>query len=198
MSARRRGLRFTVAAATWLTVLWVLLWGDLTAANVLAGVTVALAVGLTLRMPPVHYAGRIHVVSLLYLLWRFVLDLVIASAQVVRLALSPGGHPEAALIGVQLRSRNELYMTLTSVITSLIPGSVVVEAHRTTGMLYVHVLHVPMAHGVEAARTHVLDTEARVLRALGSDAELEAAGLPRKPGGTAGGPVGGGRTEARA
>ena len=181
MSPGRRGLRFSVAAAVWLTVLWVLLWGDLTAANVIAGVAVALGVGLTLRMPPVPYAGRVHVLSLLYLLWRFVVDLVVASGQVVLLALSPRARPQSALVGVQLRSRNELYMTLTSSITCLVPGSVVVEAHRTTGMLYVHVLHVPMAHGVEAARAHVLDTEARVLRALASDAELEAAGLPRKP-----------------
>ncbi len=178
---RPRGLRFTVVAVIWLTVVWVLLWGDLTAANVLAGAVVALVVGLTLRMPPVRFEGRVHVVPLLYLLWRFVVDLVVASVQVVALAVSLRRRPRSAVVGVQLRSRNELYMTLTSEITCLVPGSVVVEAHRTTGMLYVHVLDLGISKGVEAARRHVLDNEARVLRALASDAELADAGLARNP-----------------
>jgi len=62
-----------------------------------------------------------------------------------------------------------------------VPGSIVVEAHRLTGTLYLHVLDVATAGGVEAARRSVLDQEERVLRAFASDAELEAAGLrPRR------------------
>ncbi|MFC6448525.1 Na+/H+ antiporter subunit E [Cellulomonas gelida] len=64
---------------------------------------------------------------------------------------------------------------------SLVPGSLVVEAHRLTGRLYLHVLDVEAAGGIEAARQAVLDQEERVLRAFGSDAELRAAGLLTSP-----------------
>ena len=179
--SRRLTLPFTIASTVWLTAVWVLLWGSFDPGTVLAGLAVALVVSGVFHLPPVRVDGRVHPVSLLFLLWRFLVDLVVASTQVVFLALDPRRQPRSAVIGVQLRSRNELYMTLTSQITCLVPGSVVVEAHRTTGMLYVHVLDLGIAHGVEAARQHVLDTEARVLRALASDAELADAQLPRNP-----------------
>jgi len=178
---RRHALRFSFAATLWLTLVWVLLWGDLSVANVLGGLVVALVVGFTLRMPSVHFTGRIHLLSLLYLVAVFVRDLVLASAQVVALAFTPGRVPRSAVIAVQLRSPSDLYITLTAAVTSLVPGSIVVEAHRTTAMLYVHVLDVGISGGLEKARRHVLDNEARVLRAIASDGELAAAGLARNP-----------------
>lgn len=181
MNPRRAALPFSVLSVVWLTVVWVLLWGTFEVGTALAGLGIALLVTGVFRLPLLRLDGRGHPISLAYLLWRFFVDLVVASAQVVALALDPRRTPRGAVIGVQLRSRNELYMTLTSEITCLVPGSVVVEAHRTTGMLYVHVLDVGISKGVEAARRHVLDTEARVLRALASDAELAEAGLARNP-----------------
>ena len=177
----RASVAFSVASAVWLTLVWVLLWGTFAVGTALAGVGIALLVGLVFRLPRLRVDGRVHPVALAYLLWRFLADLVVASAQVVALALDLRRRPRSAVIGVQLRSRNELYMTLTSEITCLVPGSVVVEAHRTTGMLYVHVLDLGISGGVETTRRHVLDTEARVLRAMASDAELAEAGLTRNP-----------------
>lgn len=177
---RRRTLGFHVVATLWLTLVWVLLWGELSIANVLAGLLIALVAGRFLRMPGVEFHGRVHPVALLYLVYRFAVDLVVASAQVAGLALRRR-PPRSAVIAVQLRSHSDLYLTLTAQLCSLVPGSLVVEAHRITGMLYVHVLDVDTAHGIDAARRHVLDTEARVLRALASDTELAAAGLTRTP-----------------
>lgn len=178
---RWASLPFSVASIVWLTAVWVLLWGTFTIGTALAGLGLALAVAGVFRLPRLRVDGRVHPVALAFLLWRFLIDLVVASAEVVALALNLRRQPRSAVIGVQLRSRNELYMTLTSEITCLVPGSVVVEAHRMTGMLYVHVLDLGISKGVEAARRHVLDTEARVLRALASDAELADAGLARNP-----------------
>lgn len=177
---RRARLRYPLAATLWLTAMWVLLWGDLSVGTVLAGLGVALLVGVVFPMPPVRVTGRLHVLPLLVLVALFLRDLVVASVQVVRLAFRFGRAPHSAVIGVQLRSPVDLYMTLTAELTSLVPGSVVVEAHRTTGMLYVHVLDVGIVHGLAAAREHVLENEARILRALASDEELAAAGLTRR------------------
>ena len=85
------------------------------------------------------------------------------------------------MIGVRLRSQSDVYLTLTAALCSLVPGSIIVEAHRLTSVLYVHSLDVEQSGGVEKARQHVLATESRVLRALASDVELAAAGLTRMP-----------------
>ncbi|NTW41294.1 MAG: Na+/H+ antiporter subunit E [Cellulomonadaceae bacterium] len=178
---RRRTLGFQVLATLWLTAVWVMLWGGLSVANVAGGLVLAVLVARVLPMPPVEFHGRLHPLSMLYLAYRFGVDLVVASAQVAALALSPRRRPRSALIGVQLRSHSDLYLTMTAQLCSLVPGSVVVEAHRITGMLYLHVLDLDTTGGVDAARRHVLDTEARVLRAIASDDELADAGLSRNP-----------------
>src|SRR5690606_1424134 len=101
--------------------------------------------------------------------------------QVALRALRPGPPPRGAVTGVQLRSHSDLYLTMVAEMTTLVPGSVVVEAHRLTGVLYVHWFDIKSMADVEKSRADVLATEARVLRALGSDAELAAAGLTRRP-----------------
>lgn len=191
---RRRSLRFQVATVLWLTAVWVLLWGDLSAANVLGGAAVGIVVVASMPMAAIDFRGRVHPLGVLHLLYRFMVDLVVASIQVSRMALTPGRVPHGAVLRVQLRSHSDLYLTMTAELCSLVPGTIVVEAHRVTGTLYVHVLDVDMAGGVETARRHVVEIEERVLRALGSDDELVRAGMERR---RARGPSGAGsqRTE---
>lgn len=179
---RRRALRFQVATVVWLTAVWVLLWGDLSAANVLGGAVVGIVVVASMPMAAIDFRGRVHPVGVLHLLHRFAVDLVVASIQVSRMALTPGRVPRSAVLRVELRSHSDLYLTMTAELCSLVPGTIVVEAHRVTGTLYVHVLDVDMSGGVETARRHVVEIEERVLRALASDEELARAGLERRPG----------------
>jgi len=174
---RRARTRIAWGTVVWLTVVWVLLWGDLTIGNVLAGVLIGLAVTTGLRMTPIAFHGHVRPLRVVALFARFAVDLVRASFEVSLLALRPRHTPRGAVIGVQLRSHSDLYLTMTAELCSLVPGSLVVEAHRLTGMLYLHVLDVEQSGGIEAARRSVLDQEARVLRAFASDAELAAAGL---------------------
>lgn len=178
---RRRALRIRVWTALWLAVVWALLWGNFAVGTLLVGLLVGLIVVAVLPMPPIDFHGRVHLVPLLSLLGRFVVDLTVASFQVAGRALDPRRSPSSAVLAVPLRSHSDLYLTLTAVLTSLVPGSVIVEAHRASGTLYVHALDVPSSGGVEAARNHVLELEARLLRALASDAELAEAGLARSP-----------------
>jgi len=174
---RRARWRTQWATVVWLTVVWVFLWGDLSVGNVLAGLVLGFVITSGLRMAPIWFHGHLRFWPLLHLVGRFALDLVRASFEVSLIALRPGYTPHGAVIGVQLRSHSDLYLTLTAELCSLVPGSLVVEAHRLTGMLYLHVLDVRQSGGIEAARQAVLDQEARVLRAFASDEELAAAHL---------------------
>ena len=179
MSPQHRRLRPHAQWLTmvWLTVVWVFLWGDLSVGNVLAGLLIGLLVTNGLRMAPIDFHGRLRPVGIVRLFARFGVDLVRASFEVSLIALRPGYQTRGAVIGVQLRSHSDLYLTMTAELASLVPGSLVVEAHRLTGKLYLHVLDVRQSGGIEAARQSVLDQEERVLRAFASTEELRAAGL---------------------
>ena len=51
----------------WLTLVWMLLWGNVSAANVLSGLAVALVITQLLPLPAVPIEGKLHPVSLLRL-----------------------------------------------------------------------------------------------------------------------------------
>lgn len=173
---RRRTVWAHWPTTVWLTIVWVLLWGDLSVANVLAGLALALVVTVLLPLPPIGWGGRLRPLGLARLVLVFARDVVVASAQVAAHAFRRE-PPRGAVIGVRMRASSDLYLTMTAELCSLVPGSVVVEAHRLTSTLYLHILDVRTSGGIEAARQAVLDQEERVLRAFGSDAELAAAGL---------------------
>ncbi|MFP3713771.1 Na+/H+ antiporter subunit E [Puerhibacterium sp. TATVAM-FAB25] len=173
--ARRLRHQWTTIAA--LTVLWVLLWGDLSWANLIAGALLGAVLVTVLPLPSVETRGRLRVVPFLVLAGRFLVDLFAASFHVAWLALRPGPAPRSGIVGVCLASSSEVFLTITAEMTSLVPGSVVVEAHRSTRMLYLHVLDLPYSGGPDGVRETTLALEARVLRAFASDDELVRLGL---------------------
>ncbi|HEX6947743.1 MAG TPA: Na+/H+ antiporter subunit E [Acidimicrobiia bacterium] len=176
---RPRFRKISWGTVFWVALLWVLLWGDIHPGNILAGALIGVVVQELLPLPRVPYSGRIHPWYLLKLVLRFFTDLIVASFQVAAIALDPRRLPRGAVIGVQTRSASDLYLTLTAQITTLVPGSVVVEAIRSNGMLYVHFIDVDFQGGVEGMRQGVLATEARVMRAIASDDELAQARVSR-------------------
>ena len=176
---RRANLAAQWPTILWLAVVWVLLWGDVSWGNIIAGLILAVTITLVLPLPAIAFHGTVRPLALLALLGRFVVDLVVASIQVSVQAFRFSHTPRGAVVGVRLRSSSDLYLTLVAELSTLVPGSLVIEAHRLTGMLYLHVLDLDSYGGVDKVRDDVHALEARVLRALASDEELEAAGLAK-------------------
>jgi multicomponent Na+:H+ antiporter subunit E len=156
----------------WLVAVWVLLWGDLTFANVLGGTLVALGVITVFPLPPLHWTGTVRPLPLLWLVARFLVDVVRASAQITWLAVNPRYQPRNAIIAVRLRSRGDAYFLLTAELVSLVPGSLVLEADYRRRTLYLHIIDTHDMGDVELARRRVWEQEARVVRALASADEL--------------------------
>jgi multicomponent Na+:H+ antiporter subunit E len=172
---RRRFRKISWGTVFWIALVWVLLWGDLHPGNILAGAVIGVAVQELLPLPRIPYSGKIRPLRLLGLVGRFFVDLIVASFHMAAVALDFRKQPKGAVIGVQTRSASDLYLTLTAQITTLVPGSVVVEAIRSNGMLYVHFIDVSFQGGVEGMRQGILETEARIMRAIASEAELAEA-----------------------
>ncbi|MFC8599784.1 Na+/H+ antiporter subunit E [Isoptericola sp. NPDC057191] len=172
-----RGLGSQWHALTLLTVIWVLLWGDLSWANVIAGALIAAVVVTLFPLPDVTMHGTVRPWPAAVLVGRFVSDLFLASFEVAWTAVRPGPTPQGAIVAVRLRNPEDAYLTITAVMSSLVPGSLVVEARRSTGVVYLHVLDIQGAGGPEAVRRDTLALEERVLRAFASRSLLARCGL---------------------
>lgn len=169
---RRASWPDRVLALAAMTVMWTLLWGDVSWGNVIGGAVVAMLVIAFFPLPPLRFQGRIRPWALVVFLAHFAWDLVVSSAQVAWAAIRPNGEVINALIAVRLRVRSDLNMTLTGEALTLIPGSLIVDADRDTGTLYIHVFDVKSLEQVERFRARVLALEARIVRAIGSRDEV--------------------------
>ncbi|WP_347354871.1 Na+/H+ antiporter subunit E [Intrasporangium sp.] len=166
----RRG-GFQPRAILAVAVAWLLLWDRISWGNIVNGLLIGLVVTLAFPLPSIEFAGRIRPLRTGWLIFRFFTDLVAASIQVLRLAFSHK-QPRNAVIEVPLRSRSDFYLTITAELNALVPGSVVLDARRSTSTLYLHLLDIGRPGAIEAGRAHVYRVEERVVRALGSDQEI--------------------------
>lgn len=163
-----------------MTAIWILLWGDITWGNLIGGIAVAVVVLAVFPLPTVAFHGRVRPLRVVVFLAYFARDLVVSSAQVAWAAIRPRGRLRNAVIAVALRIPTDLNLTLTGEALTLIPGSLIIDARRETGTLYIHVLDVKNIDDIRRFRFEVLALEERLVRAFGSPDEvrqLEAAKL---------------------
>ncbi len=179
--ARLGRWRDRLLTLAWMVLIWCLLWGRFSWGNLLGGLLVGGAVLSFFPLPPVTFGGRLRLRALLELAGRFVTELVSASIHVARIAVQPGYRPRGAIIGVRLRVRTDLNLALTAEAISLVPGTLIVEVDRERGVLYVHVLDVRGPEDLTGSRDRILATEARIVRAIGSAAELRLLAAPVAP-----------------
>lgn len=157
----------------WLIALWMLLWGQFTVLAFLTGLVAAVVVTRVFRLPPVSLSGRLNLWYGLVFVVTFLVALVRGSLLVAWQTVRPGKPPGTAIIAVHLRTDDDLIMTHTAVTSSLIPGSLVVEADRDRRVLYLHVIGVDDDDDIDLQRNTVLGWEARIVRAVGSRAQLD-------------------------
>lgn len=155
-----------------LVLLWTVLWGQATLLSVLTGFVIAIVVTRVFYLPPADISGRLNVWYALVFLAHFLLDVAIASFTVAFQAVNPRPVPLSSVIGIQLRTRSDFVMTLDAIAMSLVPGSLVVEVDRERAILYFHTFDTQDAADVEAMRKKVLVVETRLVRAIGSKADL--------------------------
>ncbi len=154
---RRIALRLWVVC--WLVLVWILLWGTFSAANILSGLLVALVIILLLPLPVVPVEGRVHPLSLIRLIVTVGYYLVLSSVQVAFLAVRPGPPPLSAVLRAHLAVKSDLVLALAVNIFNLIPGSIVLEIDQTKRMLYMHVIDVGSQRAVNRFYRQVAEME---------------------------------------
>ena len=158
----------------WLIALWMLLWGQFTVLAALTGLIVAVFVTRIFRLPPVELSGRVNLWYGLVFVVTFIFALVRGSLIVAWQTLDLRRYPGTAIVAVPLRTDDDLILAHVGVTASLIPGSLIIDIDRDRRILYLHVLGVSSDADVEKQRRSVQGWEARIVRAVGSRAQLEA------------------------
>lgn len=161
-----RNIVLRVWVVCWLILVWILLWGTFSAANVLSGLLVALVITLLLPLPAVPVEGRVHPLSLLRLLVTVGYYLVLSSVQIAFLAIRPGPPPLSAVLRAHLAVKSDLVLALAVNIFNLIPGSIVLEIDQSRRMLYMHVIDVGNERAVARFYVQVARVERLLVRAF--------------------------------
>lgn len=163
--------RLSLWSATWLTAVWVLLWGSPSAVVLAGGMLMAVLVLVVFPLPRVRVRLQLQPWAFVVLVARFLADVVVASFQVAWLTVRPGPSTRGVVMDLELAGDDELLQTITAEMVALVPGTVVIDLEPSARLLTLHALDVTTARQAKAVRRRVLAQEARVLRALDPRAE---------------------------
>lgn len=173
MKRPKVSLRQELPLLVWLVVAWCGLWSNFSIGNVLFGTLISVGITRLFYLPPVELGGRFNLWYAFTFAGSFLGQLVVASINVLYLAIVRGPHLENSVVAVQLRSRSDLLVTSTGHVVSLIPGSLIIEVDRSTSTLYVHCLNVGEPEAAEAVRARVRKTEEQLILMMGTRQELQ-------------------------
>ena len=154
----------------WLVIVWILLWGELSIANVLSGLAVSIlivigsGIGSSSRPEPAERA-RVSPVHLVGFAFFVLFKLVQSNLALARVVVTPGSRIKSGVLAIELRTDQPLVMITVANVITLTPGTMTLEAKGSPATLYINVLQL---HDPEAVRRDVADIEARAVKAFGS------------------------------
>src|SRR5690625_4292893 len=158
-------------------ILGCVLWGSVNLKNNLRRMRAAILVFVLSPMPAMRHQLTLRPLRFDYFLAHFVFDLVRSAVEVGWWAIRRAPQPPSSVLAVKMSSRSDFFLTGTGILCTLIPGSVVVEAQRATGTIFLHVIGAGTPEEVELARQRSVEQEHRLLLAIGRRELLEEAGL---------------------
>ena len=148
----------------WLTVMWILLMGEITWGNVIAGIGLALLIVLALPLPPVPLQGyRVHWGKLVLFIGEWLWDLLVASAKVAWLALRPAAPPPNAILRVPMRVDSELVLYLATCAYNLQPGGTVTDIDIAQREWTIHILDASSPESIQNEINNVLKLERQMI-----------------------------------
>lgn len=153
-----------------LVAAWVLLFGELTVANVVGGAVVAGGLLALFPLEGERQRHRLHPLGLARFLGFVAVSLLTSSLQVVRTVLWPGDQRlRAGIVRVELPPSTPLLVTLVANSISLTPGTLTLTATIEPPVLHVHVLGL---HDPDAFRAGIVDLHRRAASAFTPRAEV--------------------------
>ncbi|MGH9272381.1 MAG: Na+/H+ antiporter subunit E [Ilumatobacteraceae bacterium] len=166
-----RTLYFVVGLA----VIWVVLWGAASVANIASGIVVATAIVFVvpgLRKASPRRWPIVRPLAVIRLGGYVLRSTVTSNVVLTREVLSRGSQIRTGVVGVPLPQCSDELLTLITNLLALAPGTMPLEVVHDPTELYVHVLHLG---DIEAVRVEILHLTDLVMRAFGANDELAGA-----------------------
>jgi len=168
-----------VVLVVWLTLLWVVLWREVSLANLASGLAIAAVVLLV--FPPrqaEEHDHRVRPLRLLAFLAYFGWQVLVSNLVVAREIVTRRDRISSGIVAVPMAFCSDLVITVVANAITLTPGTLTVELRRDPTTLYVHVLHLS---DLDQVRRDIRTLQRKVVRAIGSAhalALLDASPLP--------------------
>jgi multicomponent Na+:H+ antiporter subunit E len=159
-----------------LTALWLLAWGEVSAANVVSGLMVAAALLLALPESATPSTRvQVHPLAAARLVGYVGVQLVTSNIAMIGQILRRRPTTRPGVLAHHLDQPSEHLVTVMTSVIALSPGTMTVDVDPTSSTIYVHFLFL---EDPELARAGLVRLERLASRAIGSDRQAEQAGAP--------------------
>ncbi|MCH8560093.1 Na+/H+ antiporter subunit E [Nesterenkonia sp. DZ6] len=172
MKRPKTPLKLELPLIAFLGFFWMAIWQDFTIGTFIIGAVYATIIVRVFYLPPLRGSGRLNPWWGLVFTGRFLVKMVAASFQVSWIAVVVGPRVKNSIISIQLRSHDDLIVTLTGHALALVPGSLVLDVDRTTATLYLHTLDINSDEDAEKIRQDALKTEALLILTCGNRSDV--------------------------
>lgn len=163
--AAKRPPRISILLFLFTLIIWVMLWGEVTFANVLSGILVATLLNLAMPIPP-NSALDINFGGMVRLFGSWTIDFVKASISVSWLAIRRADPPPTAIIKVPMRTNDDISLTTAMALINLQPGGIIVDIDKREKTLTMHILDSSSTSKVAEQINQLTRIERRVIRAF--------------------------------
>ena len=156
--------RFRPTFILWLTIMWCLLMGEVTWANVFGGMLVSLGIVFFLPLPAMPISElNVSWGRLIRYMFIWTGELLWASVKVGWIAIRPGEKPKNAILRGPMRVENELVLSFAVVLYNLQPGGTVAEIDIANRMLTVHVLEATTQADIDREVANLVSLERHMI-----------------------------------
>ena len=163
--AAKRPPRISILLFLFTLIIWVMLWGEVTFANVLSGILVATLLNLAMPIPP-NSALDINFGGMVRLFGSWTIDFVKASISVSWLAIRRADPPPTAIIKVPMRTNDDISLTTAMALINLQPGGIIVDIDKREKTLTMDILDASSTRKVAEQINQLTRIERRVIRAF--------------------------------
>lgn len=168
-SDKRRERRPSFILFLWIVIMWQLLWGEVTWANIFGGIGVALLISIFLPMPRLPVGDiRVNWPAMITLFATFVVDFLVASFTVAYLALRRQDPPPCAVVEIPMRTRDDLTLASAIALINLQPGGLVIDIDNRRKTVTMHLLNGSSTGRIDKTVAQLARLERQVIRAFES------------------------------
>lgn len=156
--------RFRPLGLLWLTAMWCLLYGEITVANIAAGLAIGIVIQLVFPLPALPLqAVNVDWGELIKLLWMFVTGLISGAISVSWLAIRPAAPPKSAILTAPMRVESDFAMVTGVSLYNLQPGGTVLDLDLATHTWTVHLLDASTPAKIEQGLADIAELERHLI-----------------------------------